>query len=488
MKWKHFIDLLRPLGYDGDDGDYQAVIKWLKENKHDHENVSLDGGETQLSIKDLYEQRPGKMIDASAAAKQAARDDEIEAEVARQMDVLERATGTGKHAPTDKKDAKAHKHDVTVGLDRIEEDTTLGYGPFKELGLGLFLLDVHKAHVAIKEGRIGDVPVRLSKSQVIMHKSRLAIAKATGMSETIDSDGGFLLPTEHRSELLKKIHDTGRVFGLARAVPMTTRALELPYIVESSRADGSRHGGVRGYWGAEGGTLTKSAPKFGKLTLVAHKLHALGYVTTELEEDSAPAALAMLGELFIEELAFKMDDAFINGTGAGQPRGILNAPATISISATRAAGELDAIDVITMWTRMWARSRTNAVWFINQDVELELAQLMISGSKSDLFLYQPAGGLSGRPFGTLYGRPVIPIEQCATLGTVGDIILADMSQYLHGQRRGPVSSQSIHVQFTTDETAFKVTMRADGQPWWQAALTPFKGSNDQSPFITVASG
>ena len=53
------------------------------------------------------------------------------------------------------------------------------------------------------------------------------------------------------------------------------------------------------------------------------------------------------------------------------------------------------------------------------------------------------------------------------------------------EKGGMESASSIHVKFTTDETAFRFVMRVDGQPTWNAALTPSNGSNTQSPFITL---
>jgi HK97 family phage major capsid protein len=99
----------------------------------------------------------------------------------------------------------------------------------------------------------------------------------------------------------------------------------------------------------------------------------------------------------------------------------------------------------------------------------------------------PANGVSGAPYGTLFGRPVLEIEQTATLGTVGDVVLADLSQYLMIEKGGMESASSIHVKFTTDETAFRFVMRVDGQPAWNQYLTPASGStNYLSPFIALA--
>jgi HK97 family phage major capsid protein len=79
-----------------------------------------------------------------------------------------------------------------------------------------------------------------------------------------------------------------------------------------------------------------------------------------------------------------------------------------------------------MWARLWARSRGNAVWYVNQEIEPLLYTLKIG----DKPVYIPAGGLSEVPYATLFGRPVMPLEQCSAVGEVGDILLADLSQYL----------------------------------------------------------
>jgi len=98
----------------------------------------------------------------------------------------------------------------------------------------------------------------------------------------------------------------------------------------------------------------------------------------------------------------------------------------------------------------------------------------------------PPGGMSATPYGTLFGRPMLPIEQASTVGTVGDLILADMSQYVVAEKGGMQSASSLHVRFLYDEAVFRFTLRIDGQPMWSAPLTPSQGSNTLSPFVTLA--
>ena len=224
----------------------------------------------------------------------------------------------------------------------------------------------------------------------------------------------------------------------------------------------------------------------------ANKLIGLAYVTEEQLED-AVALEAYINRVMPDEFAFKIDDAIINGLGAGMPLGILvsSAPYSVSEEASQPAATIVVANVLNMWKHMFGPSRKNAVWFINQDVEGQLYTLAFANpSGAVLFtgpMYVPPG-MNGNnsEYGLLLGRPVIPIEQAATLGTVGDIILADMSQYLLPKKGGIRADSSIHVAFLTGESAFRFMLRLDGQPTWKKPLTPKNGSNQLSPFVTLA--
>lgn len=316
---------------------------------------------------------------------------------------------------------------------------------------------------------------------------RLTSRAVSGMSEGTPSDGGFLVQTDFATELLKRVYETGQVANRCRRIPVSGNGLKMNRIDETSRADGSRWGGVQAYWTAEGGSKSEKQPHFSQLELNLKKLTGLAYVTDELLED-ASALESVLTQAFTEEFGFKLDDAIINGTGAGMPLGILGSPAMVVVGKEtgQPADTLQAENVVKMWARCYARSRLNAVWFINQDVEPQLFTMTVPAGTGGGTVYMPPGGLSGAAYGTLFGRPVIPIEQCQTLGDKGDIILADMSQYILIDKGGLQSASSIHVKFTNDETTFRFVYRVDGEPIWSGPLTPFTGAaNTLSPFVTL---
>ena len=313
---------------------------------------------------------------------------------------------------------------------------------------------------------------------------RLSTRAASGLNETTPSDGGFLVQQDFVTELLKRTYETGILASKVKKIPISTNAngMKINAIDEDSRANGSRWGGVQTYWEGEADELTASKPKFRQMELSLKKLTGLCYATDELLQDAA-ALEAVIRQAFAEEFGFKIDDAILSGSGEGEPLGILNSGAIVTVA--KEASQTDVITIenlIKMWNRLWSRSRANAVWYINQELEPYLYTLKIG----DKPVYIPAGGLSEKPYGTLFGRPVVPIEQCSAAGEVGDIILADIGQYLLIDKGGIKSASSIHVRFLYDENVFRFIYRVDGKPIWTKPLTPYKGSATVSPFVTLA--
>jgi HK97 family phage major capsid protein len=310
---------------------------------------------------------------------------------------------------------------------------------------------------------------------------------ASGSNEAVPSDGGYLVQPDFEAELMKRVYETGALASRVRSRQVSGNGLVVNGIDETSRATGSRYGGVRGYWADEAATVTATAPKFSRHELKLKKLMALYYATDEILED-AQALEAEAGDAFREEFAWLIDNAILRGPGGGQPLGILKSGALVTVAkeSGQTAATVLPENLVKMWSRMWAKSRGNAVWFINQDVEPSLFTMGLQVGVGGNAVYMPPGGLSAAPYGTLFGRPVIPIEQTSTIGTVGDIVLADLSQYRWIDKGAIKSASSIHVRFLYDEMTFRFTYRCDGQPSWQSALTPANGTNTLSPFVALA--
>ena len=316
------------------------------------------------------------------------------------------------------------------------------------------------------------------------------VRAASGLSESVPSDGGFLVQQDFSGELLQQVFETGVLASRCRRVQISgnSNSIKINGIDETSRVT-NRSGGILGYWEEEAAQKTASAPKFRKIELNLKKLIGLCYATDELLEDAA-ALEGVIRTGFASEFGFLLDDAIVNGTGAGQPLGILNAGCLVSVTKEtgQKAATIMAENIIKMDSRLFPSSNAAAVFLINQNTKSQLYTMSLSVGTGGIPIYMPAGGLSGQPYSTLLGKPVIAIEQCATLGTVGDIILADLSGgYILAEKGGIKSDMSIHLRFNYDESVFRFVMRVDGQPIRAAALTPYKGGagSTQSHFVAL---
>ena len=313
---------------------------------------------------------------------------------------------------------------------------------------------------------------------------------ASGASATVPTDGGFLIGATRSNEIMKKVYDGGEIISKCKVFEVGPYAdsMEVPYLEESSRAAGSRWGGLRAYREGEVDTPTSSKTATGLWECRLVDLKALVYLTDRMIED-APAIESLVMEMMPQEFQFKLQDEILNGSGAMQCTGIIGHNATVSVDKenSQAADTIYAENIMKMYSRCWGRSRARAAWFYNQDCEPQLFSMSFNIGTGGVPVFLPANGLSGSPYATLFGKSMIPVEQCQTVGTVGDIIFGDFGEYALVRKGGLRSASSPHVKFLTDEMTLKFGMRVSGKPMWKAKLTPFKGTNYLSPFVTLAS-
>lgn len=360
--------------------------------------------------------------------------------------------------------------EIEVGEDREAK------APFESLG--------HFMQAVARSSTPGNATdKRLLESQAAEER-----AAGTGSLESVPSEGGFLVGTDYSNEIIKRVYENNQVLQRCskRVITSGANSIKVNAIDETSRVDGSRYGGVRAYWEGEVDQMTESRPKFSQVKLEPFTLTELYYASDRILED-ASILMAEVNEAFEGEMDFKIQDGLINGDGAGKPMGVMNANCLIPVTKETGQGAATIIydNIVNMWARAWGKSRPNLIWLINQDIEPQLQTMSLAVGTGGVPVYMPAGGASASPYGSLYGRPVIPIEQCQTLGTTGDIILGDFTQYIVATKGTLRRDMSIHLKFDYNQTAFRWILRLDGQPRWKTALTPYKGTNTQGPFIVL---
>lgn len=311
------------------------------------------------------------------------------------------------------------------------------------------------------------------------------LINAAGTTE--GAGGGFLVPESLRSSLQAAALENSVARPRARVIPMETNRVGFPIVDDTSHVS-SVFGGIIGYWTPEGGGLTESEPTFGQIWLESNKLTTLSYVNNELLTDSGASFEAFANQAFPEALAFYEDDAFLNGSGVGQPKGVLNSAAVIAVSRTTSS-KVKFADLVNMYARCLPSSLARAVWVISPDVLPQLLQLSFTGAGgTDVAppLWLPGMQAFGAPNMSLLGRPVIISEKVPALGAKSDVSLIDFGHYMIGDRMHMTASSSPHYKFATDQTAFKIVARVDGRADLNSAITPKNGGSTLSPFVTLA--
>lgn len=313
------------------------------------------------------------------------------------------------------------------------------------------------------------------------------VRAAAGLNEGVDSEGGFLLQSDFIVDLQKSMMENSDLaqYCAKLSIGPNSNGSSEPINSESSRADGSRHGGVQAFWEAEAAQLTKSKPSFETLDLKLRKLTALCVATDEMLNDATQLS-GYIKEVFSDEMGFKLDAALIEGSGVKEPLGIKNADALITVAkeSGQTADTVVTANVLKMFSAMHKRGKGRGTWLVNGEVWAQLPLMTIG--QQPVFL--PAGGLTGSQFATLLGRPVIECEACEKLGDAGDIYFVDWNLYRLIEKGGVEEAQSMHVYFETAEQAFRFIVRKNGAPRIKSALTPYKANAGVkvSAFVTLA--
>src|SRR6188768_1806673 len=311
--------------------------------------------------------------------------------------------------------------------------------------------------------------------------------------EKIPNEGGFLVPEEFRAGIISQTLESAVVRPRATVVPMASLRLRFPGI-DSTTNVGSLYGGIVAYWTEEGAELAESQASFQAITLEAWKLTALAVVTNELVRDAAGGFNLYINNLFPAALAYYEDEAFLRGTGVGQPLGVLNANnqalVTRSKEASQAADTINYSNIVKMYARMTPSSLNKAVWLVTPEALPQLLTMTLP--VKNVAGTENVGGSAvwmpdahGAPQLTLLGRPVIITEKASLLGDVGDIAFVDLSMYLIGDRQQMELESSAHAKFTQDKTVYRVISRVDGRPWVNSAITPRNAGPTLSPFVQL---
>lgn len=311
----------------------------------------------------------------------------------------------------------------------------------------------------------------------------LATAGSDEQGTYADPYGNFLLPVGFSPNVMKVMAEADPIAPFTTKVPMENAVVPINARVDKNHTT-SVSGGFTVYRRTETQSVSASRQQYEQVVLNAQSLFGIAYATEELLDRSPVSFAAIIEAGMRDEFPAKLIDERLNGTGVGMYEGIINSPCVISVAKEtgQAAATIVKENIDKMRSRCWGYG--NAIWLYNHDCLPQLRSLVQAvgtGGSTVNYFQTDANGNS-----TLDGRPAFATEFTQTLGTVGDLVLANWSQYLEGTLSPLQSAESIHVRFENHERTFKFWMENDGKCWWRSALTPKRSSQTLSPFVTLA--
>ena len=304
----------------------------------------------------------------------------------------------------------------------------------------------------------------------------------TGQGETVDADGGFLVDTEFDTVLNNRLMETALLMSRTniRQIGINFDSMKWNNVINYNRTDTNHPSEV--FYVPEADAITASIINFEQITLALLKLAGLNYLTGEILQDVVNLE-GDITDIFGNEFGWKIDNGIFEGAGGANITGVLGAGANVAVPRS-VVTELNVADVTAMYARLWTGSKTggNTAWFINPDIVPSLQAFSIG----NMPVYTPQNSLANSPHATLLGKPLIELEHCKTLGTLGDINLWDLSQYRTIEKGGISIASSDHVRFVNFETALRFIKRVNGIPTWTTVQTPQNGTSTVSPFVSLA--
>ena len=259
------------------------------------------------------------------------------------------------------------------------------------------------------------------------------------LQEGVDADGGYLVPDEYDTRLIQKLEDNNIVRALATKIK--TSGEHKINIASTTPAAA---------WIEEGGTLTFGDAKFEQKILDAHKLHVAVKVTEELLYDNAFGLENFLIDSFGKAIGNAEENAFLNGTGNGQPTGIFDETAGGTYITTEATEGDAIIELVYSLKRAY---RKNAAFILNDKM---IAKIRTYKDHNGAYMWQPSL-IAGEP-DKLLGYPVYTSQYAPE----DSIAFGDYSYYNIGDRGARSFKQLTELFAGNGMIGYVAKERVDG--------------------------
>jgi HK97 family phage major capsid protein len=180
---------------------------------------------------------------------------------------------------------------------------------------------------------------------MLRSKGNVSGAELKTLQEGVDGSGGFVVPDDILQMIIQRKPTPTRVSGRVTRLTTSRDRLVIPKVNYS--ADDIYSTGVRATWTGEIPSSSTAHrvtdPAFGQVGIPVHTAMMSMPVTNDQIEDAMFPLVQWASGKFGETIEILYDDKIINGTGLGQPAGILLSPGAANQPAVVGSGSSGAL-------------------------------------------------------------------------------------------------------------------------------------------------
>lgn len=221
-----------------------------------------------------------------------------------------------------------------------------------------------------------------------------------GDSITKTTDVGVLIPNTVLNKIIEKLEATGMI------LPLVTRtAVKGGVTIPTSSVK------PVATWVAEGAGSDKQKKTLGSITFSYHKLRCAVAVSLETEVMALSAFETVLINNVVEAMVKAIELSIINGTGLGQPKGILAEEPEAGQSIDVA--KIDYTTLIQAEQALPLEYEANAVWTMTKKTFLSFQSMTDANGQP---IARINYGIDGKPERVLMGRKVILTNYIESFG------------------------------------------------------------------------
>lgn len=269
------------------------------------------------------------------------------------------------------------------------------------------------------------------------------------LSVGVDASGGFTVPDEFERTLIQALEAENIMRKLATVIQTASGSREIPIV--------SAHGTAA--WVGEAAAFTESDETFANKTLSAFKAGTIIKVSEELLHDSAFNLESYIANEFGRRVGRLEEIGFVNGTGTGQPKGVVTDAEVGKVGLAGQTTSVIAADLIDVFHALKRPYRARARWLMGDAAAKVIRKL---ADTTGQYLWQP--GLAAGAPDTLLGRPVeISDDVPAMAVSAKSILFGDFSYYWIVDRVGRVFQRLNELYAANGQVGFRAFQRVDGK-------------------------